>query len=215
MRRKLDGWKCNTLSLAGRVTLALSVLNSIPSYAMQTNRIDAIIRNFVWGSSLIKLKYQGGLGLRKARELNQAYLMKLGWAILNNPGKIWVRVVTSKYLKETDAGLQLRRKTGGSTLWRGIRAVWHDLRGACQQNVRNGKDTLFWSSHWSDSDIILANHAIVDLSDEDMQLSVAEARGADSNWNWEFLRRSLQPHIIGLVASMEPPRDILGEDDII
>ncbi|CAN1802340.1 hypothetical protein LINPERHAP1_LOCUS23328 [Linum perenne] len=35
MRRKLEGWKCNTLSLAGRVTLALSVLNSIPSYEMQ------------------------------------------------------------------------------------------------------------------------------------------------------------------------------------
>ncbi|CAN1186551.1 Putative ribonuclease H protein At1g65750 [Linum perenne] len=117
--------------------------------------------------------------------------MKLGWAILNNPDKLWVQVVTSKYLKDTDTGLQLRRKTGGSALWRGIRAVWHDLRGACQQNVRNGKGTLFWSSRWLDSDIILAIHAIVDLSDVDMQLTVAEARG------------------------MEPPRDSLGEDGII
>ncbi|CAN1172043.1 Putative ribonuclease H protein At1g65750 [Linum perenne] len=50
-----------------------------------TNRIDAIIRNFVWGGSLVKFKVhllawdricrpndQGGLGLRKAKELNQA-----------------------------------------------------------------------------------------------------------------------------------------------
>ncbi|CAN1126970.1 hypothetical protein LINPERHAP2_LOCUS3738 [Linum perenne] len=35
-----------------------------------------------------ELKVQGGLGLRKARELNQAYLMKLGWEILNNPDKL-------------------------------------------------------------------------------------------------------------------------------
>ncbi|CAN1787165.1 Putative ribonuclease H protein At1g65750 [Linum perenne] len=120
MRRKLDGWKCNSLSLAGRVTLAISVLNSIPSYAMQTavlpvhvaNRIDAIIRNFVWGDTpnrskvhllawdrICRPKDQGGLGLRKARELNQAYLMKLGWAILNNLDKLWVQVLTCKYMK--------------------------------------------------------------------------------------------------------------------
>ncbi|CAN1216657.1 Putative ribonuclease H protein At1g65750, partial [Linum perenne] len=67
-------------------------------------------------------KDQGGLGLRKARELNQAYLMKLGWAILNNLDKLWVQVLTCKYMKETDSGPQLRRKSGGSSLWRGIRA---------------------------------------------------------------------------------------------
>ncbi|CAN1147695.1 hypothetical protein LINPERHAP2_LOCUS16020, partial [Linum perenne] len=61
-------------------------------------------------------KDQRGLGLRKARELNQAYLMKPDWAILNHPDKLWVRVVTSKYLKETSAGPQLRRKPGGSAL---------------------------------------------------------------------------------------------------
>ncbi|CAN1162607.1 Putative ribonuclease H protein At1g65750 [Linum perenne] len=202
------------LSLARRVTLALSVLNSIPSYAMQTtvlpvsvtNRIDAIIRNFVWGCSLVKSKIhllawdhicrpkdQGGLGLRKARELNQAYLIKLGWEIPNHPVKLWVRVVMSKYLKETVTGTQLHRKSGGSSLWKGIHTVWHEMRGVCQQNIRNGKDTLFWLSHWLDYDIILADHAIVDLSSDDLQLTVAEARNADGNWNWELLRRSPPP----------------------
>ncbi|CAN1130010.1 Putative ribonuclease H protein At1g65750 [Linum perenne] len=35
--RKLAGWKADNLSLAGRVTLASSVLNSIPSYIMKTS----------------------------------------------------------------------------------------------------------------------------------------------------------------------------------
>ncbi|CAN1781937.1 Putative ribonuclease H protein At1g65750 [Linum perenne] len=99
MRKKLEGWKGNSLSFAGRMTLAMSVLNFIPSYAMQTSVIpvattkciDAIIRNFIWGGFSVKTKThllswdhicrskaQGGLGLRKVRELNQAYLMKLG-----------------------------------------------------------------------------------------------------------------------------------------
>ncbi|CAN1796639.1 Putative ribonuclease H protein At1g65750 [Linum perenne] len=57
--KKLTGWKVKSLSLAGRVTLAQSVLVAIPAYAMQTavilattcEAIDRLIRNFVWGSS--------------------------------------------------------------------------------------------------------------------------------------------------------------------
>ncbi|CAN1762394.1 Putative ribonuclease H protein At1g65750, partial [Linum perenne] len=56
---RLASWKVENLSLAGRVTLALSVLNSIPSYVMQTtflpvslcDQIDRKIRNFILGSS--------------------------------------------------------------------------------------------------------------------------------------------------------------------
>ncbi|CAN1294729.1 Putative ribonuclease H protein At1g65750, partial [Linum perenne] len=54
---KLSGWKGKSLSLARWVTLALSVLQSIPAYAMQTcvqpvkMAIDRMIRNFVWGTT--------------------------------------------------------------------------------------------------------------------------------------------------------------------
>ncbi|CAN1825156.1 Putative ribonuclease H protein At1g65750 [Linum perenne] len=61
---KLLGWKSETLSLAGRVTLDTSVLNALPSYAMQTSllpayiceKIDQRIRNFIWGSDQGKRK---------------------------------------------------------------------------------------------------------------------------------------------------------------
>ncbi|CAN1215672.1 Putative ribonuclease H protein At1g65750 [Linum perenne] len=122
MQSKLAGWKRNTLSLAGWITLAQSVLNAIPTYAMQssslpqhtTSRIDSNIRNFIWGASsdhkkphllswdsICRPKEQGGLGLRKAREMNDAYLMKLGWTILKEPDRLWVQIFTDKYLKET------------------------------------------------------------------------------------------------------------------
>ncbi|CAN1153186.1 LINE-1 retrotransposable element ORF2 protein [Linum perenne] len=129
--KKLDGWKRNTLSLAGCVTLAQSVLNSLPSYAMQTvalpasilNAIDCRIRRFVWGGSndqrkihlvswdvICRPKSQGGLGLRKALELNGAFTMKLGWQLLKHLDKLWVRVLTSKYLKEVGGNIEIRRK---------------------------------------------------------------------------------------------------------
>ncbi|CAN1764380.1 Putative ribonuclease H protein At1g65750 [Linum perenne] len=58
LNNKLAGLKASNLSLAGRVTLATSVLNSIPSYIMETvflpvtlcDTIDRNIRNFIWGS---------------------------------------------------------------------------------------------------------------------------------------------------------------------
>ncbi|CAN1782186.1 Putative ribonuclease H protein At1g65750, partial [Linum perenne] len=72
MRKKLDGWKCNTLSLARRVTLALYVLNSIPSYAMQTGSLAKCKVHLLAWDRICRPKDKGGLGLRKARELNQA-----------------------------------------------------------------------------------------------------------------------------------------------
>ncbi|CAN1290443.1 Putative ribonuclease H protein At1g65750 [Linum perenne] len=36
--------------------------------------------------------------------------MKLIWSILKEPNKIWVKVVTTKYIKSSDSGFQLRSK---------------------------------------------------------------------------------------------------------
>lgn len=56
---KMDNWKTKTLTMAGRVTLAKSVISSIPTHIMQccilpvktTNQINKTIRDFAWGSS--------------------------------------------------------------------------------------------------------------------------------------------------------------------
>ncbi|CAN1786029.1 Putative ribonuclease H protein At1g65750 [Linum perenne] len=122
MDKKLAGWKANSLSLAGRVTLASSVLNAIPSYVMQSaflpvhicEAIDRKIRDFIWGSvdgarkihninweTVCKPKHLGGLGLRNARDLNKAFLMKIVWGLVTRPTELWAKVLRSKYLKNT------------------------------------------------------------------------------------------------------------------
>ncbi|CAN1138632.1 Putative ribonuclease H protein At1g65750 [Linum perenne] len=120
LESKLSGWKANSLSLAGRVTLALSVLNAIPAYAMQTSvlpchiceAIDRKIRNFVWGSTndcrkihlvswdeVCRPKEHGGLGLKKAKELNMAFMMKLAFQFFKSPNELWVQVLQHKYFR--------------------------------------------------------------------------------------------------------------------
>lgn len=99
MQRSLSKWKVNFLSLTGRITLAKSILNTIPVYYMQTNiipnsvceSIDKITRHFMGdsredkkGSHLIAWndlcnhRYRGEVGLRKTKTMNQALLIKLG-----------------------------------------------------------------------------------------------------------------------------------------
>ncbi|CAN1762528.1 Putative ribonuclease H protein At1g65750 [Linum perenne] len=234
--KKLDGWKRNTLSLAGRVTLAHSVLNTLPSYAMQTaslpasilNAIDCRIRRFVWGGSnekkkihlvawdvICRPKSQGGLGLRKAMELNGAFTMKLGWQLLKHPDKLWVRVLTTKYLKDVDGNLVLRRKNWGSNIWRSIRKIWPTLKNSCQASVRNGASTSFWNSVWLDNGVKLADAVSRDLGDAENQRTVADATDGEGNWDWSFLTNALPPHLVDQVAGMQPPSPNSGEDELI
>lgn len=88
MGKKLSVWKANSLSFAGRVTLAQSSLASMHGYVMQSSVIplsvcdeaEKLCRNFIWGSKTDKRrchlvswekicqpKEDGGLGLRNMR----------------------------------------------------------------------------------------------------------------------------------------------------
>lgn len=88
--------------MAGRLTLAKSILLVIPNYFMSIslipifvfNEIEKIARNFIWSSSLFERKltlvswkdcYQpiekGGLGIRRLEDQNKIFLLKLGFNI--------------------------------------------------------------------------------------------------------------------------------------
>ncbi|CAN1841320.1 Putative ribonuclease H protein At1g65750 [Linum perenne] len=160
-------------------------------------------------------KSQGGLGLKKARELNGAYMMKLGWLILQKPEKLWVQVLSSKYLKQTEQGLKLRRKTGGSVLWRGIRKLWPSMAGACQHSIRNGASTLFWQHKWLDSGVRLSDLASLPLDDSELERTVAGATTDQGDWNWTLLKELLPPHCLEQIAGMDAPENNDADDEMI
>ena len=95
---KLDGWKANSLSKAGRMVLIQSHLEALPAHTMQCfqlpqtvlKQLDSINRDFFWKSTTtdkgMKMitwdkvcmpKARGGLGLRKAEAINKAFQCKL------------------------------------------------------------------------------------------------------------------------------------------
>ncbi|CAN1162261.1 Putative ribonuclease H protein At1g65750 [Linum perenne] len=74
------------------------------------DEIDRRIRNFVWGTiedarkiclkaweKVCLSKEAGGLGLRLARQLNQAYLTKLAFTFVKEKDKLCVKVLENKY----------------------------------------------------------------------------------------------------------------------
>ncbi|XP_043701064.1 uncharacterized protein LOC122651645 [Telopea speciosissima] len=101
-KARLAGWKGKLISMAGRVQLVKSVPSSMPIHTFSVywwptsliTLMERWMRNFIWcGDSdvskgitvrwewVCKPYEEGGLGIKKLREVNKALLCKLCWAI--------------------------------------------------------------------------------------------------------------------------------------
>ncbi|CAL1367787.1 unnamed protein product [Linum trigynum] len=233
---KLTAWKARTLSLAGRVTLAKAVLEAIPLYAMQTtllpasvcDTIDRKIRWFVWGSqvgkrkvhlisweTICKPKNQGGLGLRTAKSLNLAYMVKLAWHVLNNEKDLWVRVLQGKYFHHKDGKIMAMKTSNHSNLWRAILKAMPTMRRGMAWSIRDGMSNGFWTHPWLDQDTVLEDYALVPLSEEDKLSCVADWTNTNGEWNWDRLKNFLPNEVLIRIAGLETPDPELGEDRTI
>lgn len=149
--------------------MAQSVLSTIPFYAMQSMRIpkgvcdiiDKKIRQFIWGSKegekrihlvnwdkVTRAKTKGGLGIRKANDMNLAFLAKAGWRLEKEEDKLWVKVIQRKYFKaqnETRGGKDSKEI---SNFWKAIMAARHILDKGMRKQVRNGENVYFWKDKW-------------------------------------------------------------------
>ena len=94
MWKKLQGWKENLLSQAGKEVLIKSIIQAIPTYTMNCfklprgliKELEVLIRKFWWGYSgesrkvhwvkwerLCEDKEVGGLGFKEIEKFNEAY----------------------------------------------------------------------------------------------------------------------------------------------
>ncbi|XP_021986463.1 uncharacterized protein LOC110882867 [Helianthus annuus] len=114
--KRLNGWKAKTLSFAGRVTLAKSVLGSLSSYFLGVFKapkavlktLEGIRRKFVWGqvgnkikicwyrwNKMLRSKRHGGLGMGGLESFNLAMVAKWWWRIREDPKQLWARVIAA------------------------------------------------------------------------------------------------------------------------
>lgn len=106
--------------MAGRTMLIKAVAMAIPLYLMQTyllptslcDKMDGMIQKFWWGAqdkkrpfclkawdAICMHKATSGLGIRRLKDINIAYITKLGWQFCIESNRIYVKLVRSKYLR--------------------------------------------------------------------------------------------------------------------
>ncbi|KAL8159786.1 hypothetical protein V2J09_001323 [Rumex salicifolius] len=205
--KRLTGWKSQTLSMAGRVTLAKSVMSAIPSYAMNSVQLlsgtcedlDKIIRSFIWGSyggvrkphlvdwgTVCSPKSVGGLGVRSTVEMNMASLGKLGWRLINEAADIWGRIMTAKYGLSIEGGCvnQTKLLSNMSYGWRSIRWALEGCVGrGIRWNVGDGSKIRFWLDHWLDGGPLI--NLVVSMPPVDMlSARICDFWELDGGWVW-------------------------------
>jgi hypothetical protein len=171
VQSRLAGWKSNSLSMAGRLTLLQAVNASIPIYAMQTAKLpistcdslDKLNRDFLWGDSdgkkkihlvkwdtVCKPKAAGGLGIKKTMTMNRAMLAKTGWRILQQDEGLWCSIFKLKYLNSNSLlNPSYQKPALCSSTWSSICFGASLLRQGLYWRIGNGESAHFWTDNWS------------------------------------------------------------------
>lgn len=90
--------------------------------------------------SFCQLKDEGGLGLRGMHYMNQAFIMKLGWGIINDTNSLWTSVLCNKYVR-TNANIpQMQAKQRDSPLWKAICKEWFHVIKGISWAIGNGEN---------------------------------------------------------------------------
>ncbi|CAL2236971.1 unnamed protein product [Prunus armeniaca] len=118
IRSKFAGWKAQTLSRAGRLTLIKASVSGIPNHTLSCfkcpkevcKEMNSCCIRFFWGNGckvppiawkdICLPQSLGGLGVRSATHFNKAALAKLGWICLNDSSNWWAQIMAKKYLKK-------------------------------------------------------------------------------------------------------------------
>lgn len=204
---RLAGWKAKLLSRAGRVTLAKSVLCSMPIYTMQNlwlpegvcDNIDSCIRRFIWGSKaghwvkwskVTQPKNKGGLGFHRTRVSNISLLGKHVWSLLHHHDRLWVKLLSSKYLKDNDI-LHCPSAKGASYTWKSILKACGSLHSGFITRIGKGNLSL-WYDKWLDKGRLCDLVPFVDIHATNMCIRDIYHNG---EWHFEELYTSLPTDI--------------------
>ncbi|CAL5323657.1 unnamed protein product [Camellia sinensis] len=177
IKTRLTGWKRRLLSFAGRLTLIKSVLSNLPIYYLSLFRmpcgvvreIERLEASFLWGGNDLKRKVhlvkwtevtkslnQGGLEIRRIKDVNASLLLKWWWRFRSEVNALWRRMVCSKYM--IDEGQWLPPINSSARLSR----IWGDVLAVASLNqplveffvekfqIKAGKGSRikFWYDKW-------------------------------------------------------------------
>ena len=200
------------------------MLSSLPVYYLSlfkipegiAKEIEKLQASFLWGGAELKRKVhlvrwdevtkstkQGGLSVRRIRDMNVCLLMKWWWRYANEEQAQWKQVLVCKY-KAEGGHWRPDIHSGGR-----VSKIWGDILGAANQNVSllqfyinnlqirvgNGCRVSFWHDCWTGGASLKESFTrLFRLSNEkDGTLrDYAVKRGNSENWVISFRRALFQ-----------------------
>ncbi|CAK8565457.1 unnamed protein product [Lathyrus sativus] len=176
----------NQLSFVGRVTLAITVIEALPTYCMMTptipkaclKEIQQMHRDFIsddsdeshhlhtirWSKIAMENRY-GGLGIRKLELMNQACLAKLSWCLLCGNQALWCEVLRRKYISHRFQLEPESAKDSYSSLWKQLSNLWSQLESKTYWELWNGKNVRFLDDARITLGLYLNSMMIEDIED--------------------------------------------------
>jgi ribonuclease HI len=231
-KARLAGWKAKQLSLAGRITLAKSVIQAIPIYPMMSTpipksclkEIEKVQRAFIWGDTeekkkahmiswetLTQPKWSGGVGLRKLQPMNDACLMKMGWSLMTGEHSLWGDVLIGKYGRSGWSQKQISVSSSDSFLWKALARLWPELEFHRCWAVGNGSNVNVWTDKWIDDNTRLSELEI-NIPEAAKNWLVKDIALPNGDWNFDQIQRIVPNSITQKLHSIVPPHASQGED---
>ncbi|KAL4334108.1 hypothetical protein GQ457_07G014090 [Hibiscus cannabinus] len=215
---RLAGWKGKCLSLAGRITLAKSVLSNLPVYFLSlfqlpskvADILNSAIAKFIWGpektrpihwvkwESICRPKSSGGLGIVDLKVKNRSLLNKWVVRFGSEQNQLWHRVIVDKYgLDRTSLLPTGYNNTRSSWLWKNIACPLENQSNMLTQNLRlelrDGNRINFWEDFWTEVPSLKdAFPRMFSVAVKKCGKVVEFGCKADGVWSWNIeLRRPL------------------------
>lgn len=146
---------------------------------------------------------KGGLGLRKAKDFNEALLAKLAWLMTTNSDKLWVRAMREKYVKNGDF-LSVPVPTHASWSWKSIIKGRHIVKETASWRVGNGNDINLWFDKWVGDNSLALNHCIT-IPDGLEELKVRDFILSDRSWDIVKLQDICSENMINIIKTIPIP----------
>ena len=168
IRNRMLSWTSKALSFAGRLQLIQSVIASITNFWCSAfslpqgciEDIESMCSAFLWSGSpnithkakvawdvVCTPKTEGGLGIRKIKEMDTVFSLKLIWRIFAKSDSLWVAWVR-QYLIRDESFWDVKVRSGGSWVWNKLLQLRPLARSFLRMEIHDGNSVRFWSDLW-------------------------------------------------------------------
>ena len=147
--------------------------------------------------------------------MNEAFTIKLGWELIQNPSTLWAQGMLGEY----DTGIDMRQdiicRNTDSTLWKRLSEAWPTILDHMLFIVSDEESTPFWNKAQLQKGRMLAEQVYTQLSPEEKSQVVSHYINNEGEWDRECLAPYLSEELMNLITISLPFKSEDGPNTIV